>query len=61
MSLFDFLTDGFAPTHDQPIRYLPHKQPIGDCGQWQCTGCQREYKRCNCDPDLGRPAKWWES
>ena len=60
MSLGDFLTDGFAPIHHQPVRHLPHWQPIGDCGTWECVGCGHAYRSCTCDPTLGRPAKWWE-
>lgn len=60
VSLGDFLTDGFPPVHDKPIRYLPHWQPIGDCGMWECIGCSRHPSDCRCDSKLGRLARWFE-
>lgn len=65
MGLFDWLVSdsqgAVNPTRrtSNPIEVVEaggqHGESIGIC-----TGCDRRGKRCKCDPELGRPRRWWE-
>lgn len=33
---------------------------LGNADIVVCSGCGKACNKCKCDPELGRPAKWWE-
>ena len=65
MGLFDWLVsdeDGARCATKQVSNPMEVVLAGGNHGETLtvCSGCNRRGRKCNCDPELGRPRRWHE-